>query len=169
MDLVFLFGTFALNFRILEFHARLTCEHWTARWKGSGFVGLLRVQFALVVRHWQWSTIFDQFQESVKRNGDEIDFHFPFVVYFTLVDCPGTQRRLNGHRMDSVPTICRVQRWHNGWRRNTFQGNLKKNIGKRIVKKQTKRIEFDSYCLSLSTRMWVLNFWGGYVSHISLS
>jgi len=81
IDLVFLFGFFSLNLRILQFHAGFTCENRTARWEGSGFVGLVRVQFALVIGQWQRAAVLNQFQESVEMQNWKVNFHLEFQLF----------------------------------------------------------------------------------------
>lgn len=55
------------SFRIFQFYTRFTCEDGATVGEGSSFVGLFSVQFTLVVGQWQWTTIFDQFQQSVEK------------------------------------------------------------------------------------------------------
>lgn len=117
--LVFLINLFFLgflnSFRVFQFYTRFTGEDGTAVGEGSCLVGLFSVQFALVIGQWQWTTVFNQFQQSgeiAKKNylifvwilsGDNI-------MELTLRDLLHFVRKLSDHRMVSIPMICQLQR-----------------------------------------------------------
>lgn len=52
-----------LELGVLELHSGLARELGTAVGEGGGLVRLLRVQLALVVGQWQWTTVLDQLQQ----------------------------------------------------------------------------------------------------------
>lgn len=57
-------GSFrALDVWVFQFHAWLAGELRAAVRERGGLVGLVRIQLALVVGQWQWSAIFNQFQQ----------------------------------------------------------------------------------------------------------